>query len=272
MKLKISKEDLIRIDRSDAPTQSQSQLQPWGLIKQRLWQGGLLFLVLGTVLGTFAAGLFFYFLHAKRSWIQRIALKARYSVLQVETQRGTGTAFVIASHRGKHLVLTNRHVIVGKTRARPIRFRTYFGEQGQATLVALPRDPRIDLALLLVRHADLKPLGPVTRFQYVQDGTQVVTVGHPLGALDFSVSTGIVASKRDHLIQLDMLVNPGNSGGPVVDRQNRICGVVTSAIRGEKVEGIAFATRADWVLYHEKWRFISHREETNDLLKRIDKK
>jgi S1-C subfamily serine protease len=76
-------------------------------------------------------------------------------------------------------------------------------------------------------------------------GVDVFAVGSPLGRdLDWSVSRGIVSGIRDFegrsFVQTDVSVNPGNSGGPLFDRQARVIGVVSFKISGIGIEGLGF--------------------------------
>jgi serine protease Do len=82
-------------------------------------------------------------------------------------------------------------------------------------------------------------------------GDRVVIVGSPAG-LDFSVQEGSISSLQRSsegvaYLQLDSTVSPGNSGGPVVDAQGRVVGVVSMKVSGEGVEGIGIALPINYV-------------------------
>ena len=103
-----------------------------------------------------------------------------------------------------------------------------------------------DIALLDVAEAKLPPV----RFgsiREIRSGEEVVTIGCPLG-FEFTLSRGVVSSLRDSdlgypLIQTDVSVNPGSSGGPLFDSRGRVVGIIKSSAAGR--ERIHFALPAD---------------------------
>jgi S1-C subfamily serine protease len=199
-------------------------------------------------------------------WVENIASRADRSVVLVEAQPDSfGSGFVIASRGERHLVLTNRHVVAGAERCRVAsRVSPAIG----ARVVGLPKDPQVDLALVVVRAPGLRPLGPIGRFRNVRVGEAVVAIGHPLG-LDYTVTTGIVSAKRGGVeLQTSAPISPGNSGGPLVDRRGRVIGVNTRTVNPVEGQSLGFATRADLVLDSEAWNFD---EDIDDLLANIDR-
>lgn len=152
---------------------------------------------------------------------------------------GQGSGFVV-DHEG-HIV-TNFHVIDG---AREIEVLLSDGRRVLAKLVG--QDRETDLALLKVEASGLIPAewGASDRAEV---GSFVWAVGSPFG-LQRSVTSGIISGKHrtgmsrspyQDFLQTDAAVNPGNSGGPLVDEQGRVIGVNT-AIVGEAYQGISFA-------------------------------
>ena len=148
---------------------------------------------------------------------------------------------VIAS--GDGYVVTNFHVVRG---ADAIVVRLADQSEFQAKLVGT--DPKTDLALLKIdgRGLSAMPFGDSDRLEV---GEPVMAIGNPFG-LDQTVTTGIVSAKErfigsgpyDDFIQTDASVNPGNSGGPLVDVRGALVGI-NSAIfsqTGGSV-GIGFA-------------------------------
>ena len=121
------------------------------------------------------------------------------------------------------------------------------GEQGKSTILAA--DPSSDLALLVV--PDLIGKGPalLIREDPPQRGETVYALGHPFaplaerkelgGTLRWSVSKGIISAIGDTLIQTDAALNPGNSGGPVVDEQGRIIGIASRKLQGDNISFLA---------------------------------
>lgn len=112
------------------------------------------------------------------------------------------------------------------------------------------RDPAHDLALIEVTIPD-GMVGLELREEPVGIGDTVYALGHPFGQatggklsnlLVWSAARGMVSGVGPWLIQTDTAMNPGNSGGPLVDEQGRIVGIVSRKIRSE---GVGFAAKAD---------------------------
>lgn len=213
---------------------------------------------------------------------QRVAEQAKESVVIVTmeapadgfwdslvrgNEQGVGTGIVIASNRSQQLILTNRHVVFD-SRMRPAR-NLYVTTQDESTvparIAALPKDPDIDLALILADAIpSIHPVWKIGKLKNVRQGDKVVAIGHPLG-MDFSITNGICSSIRDDfLIQHSAAINPGNSGGPLLDQNGRIVGVNTFLI--EDSQGIFFAFPADYVRQQHAWEFY---EDIRELLKKV---
>jgi putative serine protease PepD len=171
---------------------------------------------------------------------QAVATKVLPSVFRVTSPAGIGTGFGFAKQppEGGTYVITNYHVID----------RVWTSGQRQVTLEQQNRrftgqivkvDEGVDLALLLV--ADKFPaLEPAP--EPAKPGLPLVVVGSPLG-LEDTVTSGVVSALRStaagQLIQFDAPVNPGNSGGPAVNAQGQVVGVVT--LKLNNAEGISLA-------------------------------
>lgn len=150
------------------------------------------------------------------------------------TERGLGTGFVISADG---LIATAAHV-VGE--GRPIAVDFPGGKKYPATVVHA-YDQKLDLAVIKIDAKDLKPLA-LGDSGTLKDGHAVVVFGNPKG-LRFSVVSGVVSATREvegrKMIQLAIAVEPGNSGGPVVDMQGRVLGVVS--LKSLVTENLAFA-------------------------------
>lgn len=195
------------------------------------------------------------------NWTEQIAATSDRSIVQIQTENGLGTGFVIASRGVRQLILTNRHVVAspvaGEAGIDPVANRCLVvlrnGQSIMGRLVGLPRDPNLDLALLEISVPGLRPLGEIAPFSDVRVGQHVVAVGHPHG-LDFTVTDGIVSAKREGLlIQTSAAINPGNSGGPLIDEHLRVIGVNTLALRPDVAHGLGFAIRADIATDRTAW-------------------
>lgn len=136
-------------------------------------------------------------------------------------QAGVGTGFVVADG----LIATNLHVIGD---GRPITVETADGNK-HAVKAVHATDRAGDLAILRIDARGLTPL-PLGDSDKLKQGQAVVVVGNPQG-LKHSVVSGVVSGRRDiegrKMIQLAIPIEPGNSGGPVLDLQGRVQGVVT---------------------------------------------
>ncbi len=154
--------------------------------------------------------------------------------LTPNVSEGIGSGFAI----GNNLVVTSYHVIRGSERI-IIVSREGFISEGEVIAV----NPYNDLALLS-SELELKPLKISEK---VKVGEAVLAVGSPLG-LD-SVTFGIISSidrtiqspigTQLYVLQTDAAVNPGNSGGPLVNTNGEVVGVVTAMI--PYAQGIGFA-------------------------------
>jgi putative serine protease PepD len=178
--------------------------------------------------------------------VAAIAARLIPAVVSVEVRTGdtgdTGSGFVIDP---AGYILTNNHVIsLAATDAGAsltVVFNDAGGTRAKASIVG--RDPLSDLAVLKVS-ADKLTVAPVGTSSALLVGDSVIAIGSPLG-LTGTVTTGIVSAlhRPVHLsgegtdtdavidaIQTDASVNPGNSGGPLVDASGSVVGV-TTAIR-----------------------------------------
>ncbi len=164
---------------------------------------------------------------AQEKSVEELAQEAKPSIVTIrfrgrrEGDAGLGTGFVV----GEGLVATSLHVI---GEARPISVELADGSTHEVTAVhATDRDG--DLAV--VRIAAKGPAAlPLAEAGTLADGAEIVAIGNPHG-LERSVVAGRVSGLRRRegieMIQLAMPVEPGNSGGPVLDRRGRVQGIVS---------------------------------------------
>lgn len=200
------------------------------------------------------------------NWVERVAQNAESGVVLIESHPDSlGSGFVIASHNGEHLILTNRHVVTDSSDCR-VRSRNTFPTK--AEVVGYPRQGDIDLALLVATTPGLHPMGRIREFEEVRVGQPVAAIGHPLG-LDYTITTGIVSAKRGgREIQTSAPISPGNSGGPLVTQQGEVIGVNTRTVDPSEGTSLSFATRADLVFHKTNWVFERNIDE---LLSKIER-
>lgn len=156
--------------------------------------------------------------------------------------RGVGSGFIISEDG---YILTNNHVIAGSS---DIFVTLTDSKEYRAKVVGT--DSRTDLALLKVDARGLKPL-PIGESRSLRKGQWVLAIGSPFG-LESTVTAGIVSAINretgDYLpfIQTDVAVNPGNSGGPLIDLSGRVVGVNSQIVsRSGGFMGISLAIPID---------------------------
>ncbi len=137
------------------------------------------------------------------------------------------------------LIVTNHHVVGS---AFSVNVNLYDGTTLNGHV--LRRDAVSDAALVKLE-GDSNVSGlPICHTDVVRVGQSVVAIGNPL-SFSNTVTQGIVSGFRRtpsrSLIQTDTAVNPGNSGGPLLNREGTVIGIVTEKIVSEGVKGLGFA-------------------------------
>jgi S1-C subfamily serine protease len=165
-----------------------------------------------------------------------------------QVQAGVGSGLVFASDG---LILTNSHVVSGAT---SVTVTMADGERSMARI--LGEDPHTDIAVLRTDNQLAAPSLSFVDSKTIKPGQLAIALGNPLG-FEHTVTAGVVSaigrSLRavtdrliDDVIQTDAALNPGNSGGPLVDAKGRVIGINTAVIRG--AQGICFSVAANTAL------------------------
>jgi regulation of enolase protein 1 (concanavalin A-like superfamily) len=183
-------------------------------------------------------------------------LKAATVYVKAEAKQGTafGSGFLIRVDGESGLIATNHHVVATVPgRFTPQRFALIFwsGTNKEKVLTGqlVASDPEQDLAVLKVTAKNLPAPLDLTQIVKLRETMTVYTLGFPLGDHlaransnpAVTIGKATISSLREdergrlHRVQLDGEVNPGNSGGPVVDADGRLAGIVVSKIVGTKI-------------------------------------
>jgi|SRR3989344_3647833 len=163
------------------------------------------------------------------------------SVVAVMTESSVGSGFIV---RPDGYIITNYHVIQEGTN---IRILTYENSPVSATVEGT--DKLRDLALLKIDGKDLNYLS-LADSDNLEVGNKVIAIGNPLG-LSFTVTQGIISALNregpnglQEYIQTDVSLNPGNSGGPLLNTDGKVIGINNFKIGGAESLGFALESNS----------------------------
>lgn len=166
---------------------------------------------------------------------------------QTSSSAVAGTGFIITSDG---YIMTNYHVIE-PAYENNYKITVLFkdGTSYEASIAGFEEDG--DIAVLKIDANDLSPV-TVGNSDNIAVGDSVFAIGHPLGELDFSMTSGRVSaldrsitadrnSAPINMFQFDAAINSGNSGGPVFNESGEVIGIATAKVGSSGVEGLGFA-------------------------------
>jgi len=170
---------------------------------------------------------------------ESVIARAMPAIVLVEASGNRGSGFFVAPDT----LLTNVHV-VGRNSS--VTIRRASGEVVPARVESTA--PQVDIAVLKLSATDkTQPVLALGSTGNARIGQEVFAIGTALGLLQNTLTRGIVSGIRQTatatLVQTDAAVNPGNSGGPLIDRTGRVLGIVTMGYTDR--QGLNFAVGID---------------------------
>lgn len=170
------------------------------------------------------------------------ALKATVTI-KLSDNKGHGSGFAITEDG---YILTNYHVIAGQKSGFFDQFTVVMPDGAELKGQVVRSEPYNDIALVKVDTTFEKAflLNDKKEYELLDE---IYAVGTPVSAqLGSSLSMGVLSNERNYdgidLLQLNIAISPGNSGGPMFSKQDgRLFGIISSKISGSRIEGIGFA-------------------------------
>lgn len=193
-------------------------------------------------------------LKSNKDFIETIK-KTEKAVVSIESRSGstlesTGTGFIYKKGLKKAYILTNEHVIDG------ITIKVINSNKEETTAKVLGKDERLDIAVLEIDSKYALNEIPLGNSKQIEVGEEIFVIGSPLSEKYYgTVTKGIISGKNRVVptdednqeetlydgIQFDAAVNPGSSGGPLLNMNGEVIGICTMKFIKTEIEGMGFA-------------------------------
>ena len=170
-----------------------------------------------------------------------LAARVRKSVFTITSSLDEGTAWVAWVKGRRSYLLTANHVVVFSVARHELDVRIHEGKRVWEGKI-VKTDEGNDLALIVVPHRIAPPLWQRPSYKPPLVGDEVLLAGSPLG-YEGSITSGVVGRVASDEIQTDAAAYPGISGGPAVDAEGRVVGIVSSG-EGENLNFLVPVNRA----------------------------
>lgn len=175
----------------------------------------------------------------------RVYRQAQNSVVSIRSSTSTGSGTIIDN---QGLILTNNHV-VGRTPEVTVTLAD--GRQLSGRVISATSDPDLALIRLDRPPTNLIPIPFAPPSRPIEVGQRTFAIGNPFGRFAGTLTTGIISriDRTQNLIQTNALLQPGNSGGPLLNRQGELIGINTAIFRSADTTntGLGFAITIDRV-------------------------
>lgn len=186
----------------------------------------------------------------------------------IDGVKATGSGFVISTDG---IIATNTHVIENADKIEVFIHSEFESKTYSASV--LIKDKSNDVALIKIDDSDFKEFNslPYSILQGIEIGEDVFTIGYPLSSLmgdNYKVTNGIVSSNTGlnddvRFIQITTPIQPGNSGGPLFNKDGNVVGLTTSKLNerevGTSIENVNYAIKAIYLI--NIYNMLSNKEQ-----------
>jgi Trypsin-like peptidase domain len=176
---------------------------------------------------------------ASAATIEEMVDKVMPAIVLIEATSGRGSGFFVRHDT----LITNVHVVQNDGY---VTVKKHDGSSANARVES--RAAAFDIAILkITQPSSSQPVIPMGSTKSLRAGQEIIVIGSALGTLQNSVSRGVMSGLRSAggatLVQTDAATNPGNSGGPMLDRHGNVVGITTMGYKG--AQGLNFGVAID---------------------------